>query len=194
MRKTNRSAIDRFPNELNPKDRLGVRKVSLPKRPPAALAHAGFAMMNGAEKYGPYNWRDKPVIASIYVDAAERHLNAWFDGEEDSTDSSAHHLGHAMACLAIILDAQESGNLIDDRPAAGRGTFCRVLERLNAKVAAKASVGAPEAHISADPKMTLDAKVQREGRNAASFRAKGAARILGPGIDPAPAAGSLVAL
>jgi hypothetical protein len=24
----------------------------------------------------------------------------------------------------------ESGNLVDDRPAADRGTFCRVLERL----------------------------------------------------------------
>src|ERR1039457_6291929 len=155
MRKTNCSAIDRFPNELNPKDRLGVRKVSLTKLPPAALAHAGFAMMNGAEKYGPHNWRDKPVIASIYVDAAERHLNAWFDGEEDAADSGAHHLGHAVACLAIILDAQESGNLIDDRPAAGRGTFCRVLERLNAKVAAKASIGAHEAHVSAALKITL---------------------------------------
>ena len=157
MRKTNCSAIGRFPNGLNPKDRVGVRKVSLTKLPPAALAHAGFAMMNGAEKYGPYNWRDKPVIASIYVDAAERHLNAWFDGEEEATDSGAHHLGHAMACLAIILDAQESGNLIDDRPAAGRRTFCRVLERLNGKIAAKASVGAHAAHVSADPKMILDA-------------------------------------
>jgi hypothetical protein len=178
----------------NPKDLLGVRKVSLTKLPPTALAHAGFAMMNGAEKYGPYNWRDKPVIASIYVDAAERHLNAWFDGEEDAADSGARHLGHAMACLAILLDAQESGNLVDDRPAAGRGTFCRVLEQLNAKIAAKnATVGDVLAHVAPVPEVAIEAEVDRQARNAASVRAKGAARFQGTVRGPAPAAGSHVA-
>jgi hypothetical protein len=46
--------------------------------------------MNGAGKYGPYNWRDRAVRASIYVDACERHLNAWLDGAEDVTDSGVH--------------------------------------------------------------------------------------------------------
>jgi hypothetical protein len=106
---------------------------------PVALAHTGFAMMNAAGKYGPYDWRGKPVRATIYVDACERHLNAWFDSEENAADSGAHHLGHAIACLAILLDAQETGNLIDDRPGGDgtRGAFCRVLERLNRKITAR---------------------------------------------------------
>jgi len=42
-----------------------------------------------------------------------------------------HHLGHALACLAILLDAQEAGMLGDDRPLQNAGEFCRVLKRLN---------------------------------------------------------------
>ena len=120
----------------NPKDRIGVKKVSLTKLPPVAVLYAAHALMNGAIKYGPYNWRDKAVRASIYVDACERHLNSWLDGEEDATDSGVHHLGHAIACLAILLDAQEAGKLVDDRPHQNAGGFCRVLERLNRKIGA----------------------------------------------------------
>ncbi len=119
----------------NPKDLVGVKKVSLTKLPPVAVLHAAHALMNGAGKYGPYNWRDKGVRASIYVDACERHLNAWFDGEEQATDSGVHHLGHAIACLAILLDAQEAGMLVDDRPILGASGFCRVLKRLNQEIA-----------------------------------------------------------
>jgi Domain of unknown function (DUF5664) len=123
----------------NPKDLLGVKKVSLTKLPAVAALHAAHALMDGAVKYGPYNWRDKAVQADIYIDACLRHVNAWFDGEETAADSGVHHLGHAMACLAIILDAQEAGKLVDNRPVkdGGRGIFARVLERLNGVIAGR---------------------------------------------------------
>ena len=107
------------PDDANPKDLLGLAKVSLTKNPPAALIYMALAMMNGAVKYGPFNWRKKKVIASVYVDAAMRHLQAWQDGENDADDSKVPHLGHALASIAIIVDALETGNLIDDRPAPG---------------------------------------------------------------------------
>jgi hypothetical protein len=72
--------------------------------------------MDGARKYGPYNWREEGVSAVTYVSAAMRHLRDWLDGEEEAPDSGVHHLGHAVACLAIILDSIEVGNLVDDRP------------------------------------------------------------------------------
>lgn len=103
----------------NPKDLMGAKKPSMTKLPAIAVAHGNHAMMNGAEKYGSYNWRAKKVIASIYVDAAKRHLDAWFEGEEVADDSGVHHLGHAIASIAILLDAQTTGNLIDDRPVVG---------------------------------------------------------------------------
>lgn len=109
-------------DEPNPKDLLGVKKVpTLSVIPSTALVYMGRAMQNGADKYGPFNWRQHPVQSGIYVDACLRHLSAWVDGEEDADDSGVHHLGHAMACLGILLDAQEVGNLIDQRvpgPAA----------------------------------------------------------------------------
>jgi hypothetical protein len=117
----------------NPKDLLADKKVSLSKLPVVALIHGAHAMMNGASKYGPYNWRGNAVIASIYTDAAMRHLISWFEGEEIAKDSGVHHLGHGIACLAILLDALETGNLIDDRPPSSN-VAVKVLERLQKQI------------------------------------------------------------
>ena len=103
----------------NPKDLLGMAKVSLSKFPPAARIYGALAMADGARKYGAFNWREKKVIASIYKDAMDRHMEAWFDGEENAEDSGYPHLAHALACIAIIIDAKETGNLYDDRPVPG---------------------------------------------------------------------------
>ena len=122
--------------DVNPKDTVGKAKVAFGRLPMTAVAHASHAMMDGAKKYGPFNWRDKKVSAEVYVSAAMRHLADWFEREETAADSGAHHLGHAMACCAILLDAQESGNLLDDRPAKG-ASMSALLARLNAAVLEK---------------------------------------------------------
>lgn len=101
---------------VNPKDAIGMSKVDMSLVPAPATIHEAHAMMDGARKYGPYNWRENAVQARIYVAAAMRHLQQWLNGEEVAEDSGAHHLGHARACLGIILDAQEAGKLVDDRP------------------------------------------------------------------------------
>lgn len=123
----------------NPKDLLGMKKVSVTKLPAVAVLHGAHAMMDGAAKYGPYNWRAKKVVASIYIDAILRHVGAWFEGQEVAEDSGVHHLGHAIACAAILLDAQETGNLVDDRPVNeyNREVFSKVLSRLNGQIEAK---------------------------------------------------------
>jgi hypothetical protein len=104
---------------INPKDLLGAKKPDLSLVPPAALLHTASAMMDGAAKYGPYNWRENAVLARVYVAAAMRHLQQFLDGEDIDPTSGVHHLGHASACCAILLDARETGNLSDDRPAPG---------------------------------------------------------------------------
>ncbi len=112
----------------NPKDLIGVTKVPLfSVVPPASLIYEGLAMQDGARKYGPFNWRSKKVILSIYLDALGRHVLAFVDGEEFAADSKKPHLAHAKACLGIIIDAMETGNLIDDRPP--RGPAADLLER-----------------------------------------------------------------
>lgn len=115
---------------VNPKDLIGAKKLSMTVLPDVAVAHFNHAMQNGAVKYGAFNWRDKSVGALTYINAARRHIAQWLDGEEVAADSGVHHLGHAAACLAILLDAQECGQLVDDRPK-NAGGFNRLLGRLN---------------------------------------------------------------
>lgn len=111
-------------NPPNPKQRYGDLKPDLSLVPAVAIAHEALAFEQGADKYGPYNWRDKAVEARTYVAANIRHVQAWLDGEEYSADSVAagrpiHNLAHARACLGILLDCIEQGNLIDNRPLPG---------------------------------------------------------------------------
>lgn len=104
---------------MNPKDALGSRKPDLSLVPPAAIIYTALAMENGAAKYGPFNWRAHKINARVYVAAALRHLYSWADGEAKASDSGVPHLAHALASLAILVDAIETGNVIDDRPRPG---------------------------------------------------------------------------
>lgn len=107
----------------NPKDAIGDTKPDLSLVPPAASLYLAAAFADGAAKYGAYNWRENAVKARVYVAAALRHINQYLDGENIDPTSGRPHIGHALACLAIIADATETGNLIDNRPlpgAAGR--------------------------------------------------------------------------
>jgi hypothetical protein len=107
------------PPDNNPKSKYGIKKPSLALIPPASLLHEAIAFHDGAAKYGPYNWRENKVSGMVYLNAAMRHLGQYLDGENFDPVSKAHHLGHAKACLSILLDALETGNLIDDRPVKG---------------------------------------------------------------------------
>lgn len=124
------------PKPTNPKDLLGVKKVSMTKIPTIAIAHEALAMMDGAGKYGPHNWRGNGVQAMIYIDALMRHVMLWVEGQEEAPDSGCHHLGHARACLGILLDAQATGNLIDDRPAHEYDQLEQTFEKIAEKIPA----------------------------------------------------------
>jgi hypothetical protein len=102
----------------NPKDLIGSGKLPLHLWPTTATAAGCVALLNGAMKYGRSNWRVVGVRASIYVDACQRHLAAWFEGEE-LDEEGIPHLGAALACLAILVDCQAAGLLRDDRNIQG---------------------------------------------------------------------------
>lgn len=120
----------------NPKKLYGAQKPDLSLIPPVAQLHQAMAFENGASKYGAYNWRDLPVEAMTYIAAAKRHLDLFLDGQDYSTDTSppVHNLGHAMACCAIVLDSQELGCLLDNRPKPGASEA--VANRMKAAKAA----------------------------------------------------------
>lgn len=103
----------------DPKGIVAGDKLPLHMWPATATAAGTVALLNGALKYGRTNWRAVGVQASTYVDAAKRHIEAWFEGEELDPDDGVPHLSAALASLAIIVDARAAGLLNDDRMIAG---------------------------------------------------------------------------
>ena len=98
----------------NPKDEIGSDKMPLHLWPETATVMGCLGLLDGALKYGRANWRVAGVRTSIYYDAVRRHLNKLFEGEELDPDSGLPHMSHALACLAILVDAKAAGKLTDD--------------------------------------------------------------------------------
>jgi hypothetical protein len=104
--------------DTNPKDALGSTRAALFAVPLPALLAWTSAHVEGAIKYGWWNWTSAGVRASIYVAAAARHLFKWFFGQDKDPVTGVHHLGYVMACCAILIDAEWRAKLVDDRPPA----------------------------------------------------------------------------
>jgi hypothetical protein len=129
--------------DSNPKDSVGCTKPPLHCIPAHVLFEVGMGMFEGGWKYREANYRVIGVRASIYYDAAMRHLIAWWEGEDIDPASKIHHISKVMSCLAVLRDCQmqaENGSGVsykDDRPpksvvpmAKLETQFKAMLERL----------------------------------------------------------------
>jgi hypothetical protein len=117
----------------NPKDIVGSNKLPLHLFPLTAVAAGCLAFLEGVLKYGRSNFRVVGVRSSIYYDAARRHLDSWFEGEDIDPESGIDHLGKALACIAVLIDAKAAGKLNDDRMV--RGGYAEHVARLTPLVA-----------------------------------------------------------
>jgi len=114
---------------VNPKELAGAKKpASWSVMPRWIVLLVGRVMSVGAAKYGAFNYRQSSIAASTYQDALERHQQLWFDGEDTDPESGESHLAHVIASCALLLDAQRTGKLHDDRQKTG--IVRRELERL----------------------------------------------------------------
>lgn len=100
----------------NPKDAFGSAKLAVGLAPDTAINEMALAFLEGALKYGRFNWRIAGVRASIYNDALERHRQKWWNGENRDPATRVKHLANLMACAAILIDSEICGMLTDDRP------------------------------------------------------------------------------
>lgn len=119
--------------ETNPKDALGSSRIPLSLPSDIANAEEALALVEGKLKYGGYNYRVSGVRATIYIDAARRHLAKWLNGEDRDPKTGVHHLGNVRACMSIIFDGLAMGNIVDDRPPKIDG-FSEKLDALEANV------------------------------------------------------------
>lgn len=117
----------------NPKDAVGASKTPAGLVPDTVMAEASMAFLEGALKYGRYNWRAAGVRASIYNDAMERHRAKWWNGEDRDPMTRVKHLANIIACAGILLDAELCGKLTDDRPP--RAPIAKLFEDQGAVIA-----------------------------------------------------------
>lgn len=103
--------------ETNPKDSAATARIDISLFPASAVVYGALGMAEGDLKYGGYNYRVAGVKTSVYIAACCRHLYKYYwCGEDCDPKTGVPHLGNALACLAIIVDGIEQGNIIDDRP------------------------------------------------------------------------------
>ena len=83
--------------------------------PPEAVTALAEVLAYGAKKYGDRNW-EKGIRYSRVFAAVQRHLWAWWRGEDVDEESKLGHLQHALCGLAFLVTYKELGMIhMDDR-------------------------------------------------------------------------------
>jgi hypothetical protein len=115
--------------DTNPKDAIGVKKSPISCMSAPVKHMVGLAMLEGAIKYGRHNYRVAGVRHSVYYDAINRHLDAWWEGQDIDPDSQLHHLVKVAACCFVMMDSILAGNDVDDRPPALHEGFMKDMNK-----------------------------------------------------------------
>lgn len=122
---------------INPKDAVGSAKPPHSTVPLAVLAEVGIAMLEGSLKYGRHNYRASKIRASVYYDAARRHIDSWFEGEDIDPDSGLSHVTKAITSLVVLRDSMINDLLADDRPPKILPWHKEYLQRMTNQIMAK---------------------------------------------------------
>ena len=84
--------------------------------PTDALRAVVRVLGHGAVKYGDRNW-ERGMDWSRFYSALQRHITAWWDGEDKDAESGLPHLAHAACCVLFLLAYALRGAGRDDRPS-----------------------------------------------------------------------------
>ena len=118
--------------QSNPKDAIATNKLPSHLVSPIVKAYQAISHFLGNVKYGAWNYRGAGARASVYKAALDRHVDAWWEGEENDPTDGTPHLANALACLGILIDAKHSGKLVDDRPPSLNGELALVRAEFKA--------------------------------------------------------------
>ena len=109
-------------NKIGP-DAPGVKfdedKPRMDLIPPEALFAAAKILGYGANKYSARNWEKGMDWGRVYA-AAQRHMNAWWEGERYDIESGYSHLWHALVNVLMLVAFEERGDGTDDRSPYSR--------------------------------------------------------------------------
>jgi len=88
--------------------------------PPEAVEAMAAVLTDGAQRYGARNWEAGTRWGRFYA-ALQRHMLAWWAGEDTDPDSGRPHLWHALCCVAFLTTYEIRGVGEDDRPTVTFG-------------------------------------------------------------------------
>ena len=137
----------------NPKDAIGIRKVPMSVIPANVMAEVAVGLLEGAAKYGRHNYRVAGIRASVYYDAAMRHMMSWWEGQDFDPDEKSAGLSHvtkAIASLVVLRDAMMRDMMTDDRPPKSK-PFMEELNRVAGEVIDKNADKSPEHYTEKKP-------------------------------------------
>ena len=81
-----------------------------------ALKQVADVLTIGAAQYGDRNW-EKGIRHSRLFAATQRHLIAWWGGEDNDPQTGKSHLAHAVCDVIFLLAFVVRGRAdLDDRP------------------------------------------------------------------------------
>ena len=88
------------PEDKSEKPPMHLCPVSLPEAVATVFGR-------GAHNRPSYDWLDEPRPYTRYMDSLERHVNKFKDGILYDDETGMHHLWHAAACLAILIEYEK---------------------------------------------------------------------------------------
>ena len=74
----------------------------------------------GRDKYSEWDWI-KGASWIVQYDCLMRHMQAWYEREDDDPESALPHLGHAMCNLVMLSFYTKFFKDRDDRPTFPKG-------------------------------------------------------------------------
>lgn len=90
-------------------------KVRLELLPHELLFAVGEILTFGAKKYSDRNWEEGMDWSRVFG-ALQRHIWAWWSGEDKDPETGKSHLWHAACCIAFLIAYEIRGVGKDDRP------------------------------------------------------------------------------
>lgn len=90
-------------------------KVRLDLMPPEIILAVGDILTFGQKKYGARNWERGMEWGRVFG-ALQRHLWAWWGGEDLDEETGRSHLWHAACCITFLVAYEMRGVGEDDRP------------------------------------------------------------------------------
>jgi hypothetical protein len=90
-------------------------KIRMELLPPTSLKRIAQVFTYGAKKYASWNYTKGLEYSRLYG-ALQRHMTAWYEGEERDPETGFSHLDHAGCCIMMLIEMQQYKPAMDDRP------------------------------------------------------------------------------